>query len=236
MPTPHAARHASRATATLKARPANRCHAAGGATLQRTPRATALAAGLVLTLVLTLGAVLAPPAAADHNGSQPLRCSYVLANGFAQWSLHTGDPGDLTGSDWLEVGGCHWVFPASGGDPGMVNPQRTVAGEWDQATASIVDDVYGAGAVGGLLCNDGDGDGICGETEEGEERVAFCAFGPALDSDVDWDGDGHDDLGASLTLLVNGHAAQMLRCGSTAGATTGGVLDPAAGAFVTLAD
>lgn len=197
-------------------------------------RPKAPAAGLAALLVLAAGLALAvpAPASASHNGTTSLRCEYVLANGLAQQTVHRGGP------YWLDLGGCHWTFPDSGGSSGGVNPQRAVAGEWNSAAGSIVDDVWGTGGIGAVLCNDGDGDGTCGETDEGEERSEFCGGGPPFTSDVDWDGDGHPDFGASLTLLVNGPGVQTLRCGSMApvGGTTGGVVDPAGGAFVSLWD
>lgn len=132
----------------------------------------------------------------------------------------------------MDIGGCTWAFPDSGGSS---DTARTLDGEWHDAQVVIVDQVFGAGTVGAFACNDGDGDGLCGETSQGEVAAGFCGTSPILSSDRDWDGGGHADLGASFSVLVDGPLGQALSgCGpaaSPAGGLTGDILVGFLGGF-----
>lgn len=98
-------------------------------------------------------------------------------------------------------------------------------------TISIVDDVWGPGVVSGSAGTDEDDDNIAGEEDEGEARVDFC--GDSAPMDVSG---AHSDW-VAIAGFVWGGVKQALDCDITAasGGTSGGVLDPAAGVFVTFA-
>lgn len=100
----------------------------------------------------------------------------------------------------------------------------------DAAQAAIVDDVWGAGVVGGAICTDEDGDSTYCEEDEGEVNGQFCgqsdtvSFPPA----PNWDG---------VAIWINGIIFQTLQgCDLTAApfSTTGGVLNPNGGVFYTF--
>lgn len=124
------------------------------------------------------------------------------------------DPAGQTQDGSIDVGG---AVVRSGDVPDGVRSLQT----------DIVDDVFGADAVGGLVCNDRDGDLICGETADGELRANFCGTTPPLTIPPprDWH---------AVVVFVNGPVAQTIDCDAAAAptATTGGVLDPAAGIFL----
>lgn len=188
-------------------------------------------AGLTMACILVLVSLGA--AASAHNGSTAVTCSYELSIDDRPRTIE--DPTGLTTDERLDLGGCTWMFPASGGEPDPMEDTRTVDKEWNRAEPAIVDDVWGIG-VGGVVCNDGDGDGVCGELHEDEQVAAFCSSPALLTSEKDWDGDGHDDFGASLRVEVNGPLRQALQCEPQTAptGTSGGLLNPAAGIFVTL--
>lgn len=147
---------------------------------------------------------------------------------------------------WPADPDCRIEFPDSGGDPDHPMADVVLGGEWHGvAQLSVVDDLWGPGVViGGFICNDGNDNGICGETEKGEVAEEFCGGdagspGGLATSTKDWDGDGHADYGARLVITVYGPVRQTLSCGTggptmVPGATTGGILDPAGGLFATL--
>lgn len=203
-------------------------------------RATAIPIGL-LVAAATLGA-LAGPAQAPHQPELVSRCTYE-SGGMDFWAVSASDPAGLTEDGDVAIGGCAWTFPDA--DPGGADgPPLTdltgtgliVSGEYSEAQASLVDDVFGP-EVGADLASDADHDGGFGDPEKGEFSATFCTQSPVFTSDIDHDGDGHPDLAFQIAVFLNGPYAQALNCDPVAnpvGATTGGILDPAGGIFMTL--
>lgn len=96
--------------------------------------------------------------------------------------------------------------------------------------ASIIDDLWGPGVVAGFLCTDENANDVCGETDEGEVARWFCgdsapvAVPPSPDLDA-------------VAVFVGGPIAQAQHCDATeapTGGTTGGVLNPGNGVFLTF--
>lgn len=95
-------------------------------------------------------------------------------------------------------------------------------------SVDLIDDVWGAGIVGGAVCTDADGDGMaCGANEF---HKTFCGSSGELKGTV--------DLTAVEALIVftNGPVNQAAECDGAAApaAAMGGIIDPAAGMFVTF--
>lgn len=202
-------------------------------------------------LVLAVGLALLSPigwAEAGHNDTVKSRCTYetpeepqLLALDFAK-----EDPIGVTEDGAINNGGCLWTMPDS--DPGedtgdcptcglehhAIDGARELQGEYSIAQASIVDDVYGSGVIAGAIAGDFDHDHVVGE--EGEPLFNFCGTSPVVESTQDADGDGHDDFGWGLFVAYHGPINQALQCDATQAptSTTGGVLDPAGGIYLTV--
>lgn len=192
-------------------------------------------------LVVAAITAVAAPARAPHRPELVSRCVYEVGTTVFV-GVSVSDPTGLTEDENVNVGGCGWTFPDA--DPGGEDPltdvvggNLVVRGEYSQAQASVTDDIFGP-AVGADIASDADHDHTFGEEDEDEFRVSFCGTSPLFTSDVDHDGDGHPDLAFELALFLNGPVRQALNCDPFAnpvGATTGGILDPAGGVFMTLA-
>lgn len=173
--------------------------------------------------------------AADHNATFTSHCTYEVGVGDPNW-LTMEDPTGLTSDGKINFNGCNFEFLASGGSepaPGDI----LVEGEYTELQVSIVDDVFGT-QLGAWVGQDADDNGVNGEDEKGEISKVFCGGSSRVFvSEKDWDGDGHADFGAEMVVLTNGPFRQVYWCGSTAnpvGATTGGVLNPAGGIYLSL--
>lgn len=209
------------------------------ASLRRTLGAI-VALGIVASLV---GA--AAPAIADHLDPVTARCTYEVPEPQTAFTpqFATDDPTGLSEDGAINKGVCAFHTPDT--DPGessglgpvhiLLNGITTIDGQYSVAQASIVDDVYGS-AVGGAVCADFNHDHLCGDPDEGEPLETFCGTSPTITVGQDTDGDGHDDFGWGLVVGVNGPFWQALNCDATAApaSTTGGVMDPAGGIFVTV--
>lgn len=203
-------------------------------------RIGAVAAGLLLVAVALSAA--AGPARATHQDDLVSRCTYE-SGGTDFWAISASDPTGLTEDDDIAIGGCAWTFPDA--DPGggegppltdITGTGLIVSGEYSQAQASVVDDIFGT-EVGAIIASDADHDGGFGDEEKGEFSETFCGQSPVFTSDIDHDGDGHPDLAFQIAVFLNGPYGQALNCDAAAnpvGATTGGILDPSGGIFMTL--
>lgn len=194
-------------------------------------------------LVSLVGA--AAPGMADHLDPVTARCTYEIPEPQTQFTpqFATDDPTGATDDGAINKGVCAFHTPAS--DPGegsdlgpahvLLNGVTTIEGQYSVAQASVVDDVYG-NAVGGALCADFNHDHLCGDPEEGEPLTTFCGTSPPITVGQDSDDNDHDDFGWGLVVGVNGPVWQALNCDPVAApaSTTGGVMDPAGGIFVTV--
>lgn len=208
-----------------------------GRTTSTPGRPLAAAVGTVLLASLVV-AGMAPPAAATHLPNKVDRCTYEVGPGY-HLEYTTDDPTGLTSDGTLNQGGCLWEFSDSAQSPptSAIEGQREVSGEYSRFQLALVDDVFGP-ELGASACMDIDNNRICGEDEKGEIGFTFCGTSGVHGDEIgDTDGDGHPDLGSNLMLFLNGPRRQALNCDATAnpvGATTGGILDPAGGIFLTL--
>lgn len=210
-------------------------------------RLTRVVTGCLIVVVLAVGAV--GPAAADDREPVTGQCTYEVVDPAVSYTTNFAieDPTGLTSDGALNKAICGFHFPDS--DPGenadwepfedefhnVVSGVYTFSGQYSQAQASVVDDVFGR-EVGGLVCADLDHDHICGNQEDGEPLHRFCGTSPVVEPGADTDGDGHGDLGWGLFVAVNDWYHQTLSCDpfTAPQSTTGGVLDPAGGIFVTV--
>lgn len=205
-----------------------------------TPRRsrTAVVAVAVALSVVAAALALAPQASGGHLLAKVDRCTYEVGPG---WHLEytTADPTGLTSDGTLNQGGCLWEFSDSAQSPpsSAIEGQRPVTGEYSRFQLSVVDDVFSS-QLGATACMDIDNDRICGESSEGEVGFSFCGTSGVHGAEIgDTDGDGHADLGSNLMVFLNGPRRQALNCDAVAnpvGGTSGGVLDPAGGLYLTL--
>lgn len=201
---------------------------------QATWTATVLGAALLASFVLAG----AGPAAATHLPTKVARCTYEVGTVSGHLEYTTADPTGLTDDGYVNQGGCLWEFAATAQAPpsSAIEGQVPVDGEYSSFQLAVVDDVFGP-ALGANACLDVDNDRICGEDDEGEVSFAFCGTSPVIEPEIDSDGNGHQDLGSNLMVFLNGPHHQVTNCDPSAnpyGGTTGGVLDPAGGLFLTL--
>lgn len=157
----------------------------------------------ILTALLTV----APVVAAGHGGSNTVHRCYEL--GTSPVAVNAADPVGVTCDDSIDVGG----VIVEDAPPGTSSVQVTV-----------VDDVFGANSVAATLCIDEDQDNICGGP--GEASVDFCGSSPIV-------GFSHP---ATVVVFLGGPADQALQCDpgdAPTGATTGGLLSPSGGVFIT---
>lgn len=201
-------------------------------------------------LVVAVGLALLLPVGwveAGHLDTFKAHCTYEVGElepnvGFTI-DYAMDDPTGLTRDGSINDTVCAFHTPDS--DPGensdlgpfhfALSGVTTIDGQYSQAQASIVDDVFGP-AIGGAMCADFNHDHICGDPDEGEPATTFCGTSPTIKVGQDTDGDGHDDFGWGLVVGVNGYVGQALNCNSVEAptSTSGGVLDPAGGMFVTV--
>lgn len=180
----------------------------------------------------------AAPSAATHLETKVARCTYEVGTVSGHLEYTTDDPTGLTSDGYVNQGGCLWEFSATAEDPpsSAIEGQVPVDGEYGSFQLSVVDDVFGP-ALGARACLDVDNNRICGEDEKGEVSFSFCGTSPVIEPELDTDGNDHPDLGSNLMVFLNGPHHQALDCDPTVnpwGGTTGGILDPAGGLFLTL--
>lgn len=171
------------------------------------------------TATLVIASLLAPAAAAGHGGD-PVIVHRTYEEAHHNFAILTGfrfeDPTGLTADGTIDLGGAV-IFPED--VPDGVNTVQ----------ASIVDDIWGPGAVAGWLCVDVNGDSIC-DPEDDEPSLFFCGDSVVVDIPAapGWN---------FINIIVAGSFTQALICDITAaptGGTHGGVLDPAGGIFATV--
>lgn len=188
------------------------------------------------TLALFFGLLVlasASPVQAGHNPEITAHCTYEFGTSFGAWSFN--DPTGLTPDGGLNVGGCMFEFHAN--DPWTdIEEGIPVDGEYTILQVAVVDDIFST-AIGGSICNDVNGDLVCGAADENEISTSFCGTSEVHEALVDTNGDGHKDFGNYGTTFLNRPVGQALNCDPVAGpaATTGGILDPAGGIFMSLA-
>lgn len=201
------------------------------------------AAVAVAVLAALLGG--AGTAAAGHLDQTTARCTYEVGEvepGVLSADFAADDPLGLTADGAVNKTVCAFHTPDS--DPGessqlgpahvLLDGVITIDGQYGQVQASIVDDVWGSGALGGSIFADLNHDHMSGL--DGEPVHSFCGTSPVLELGQDTDGDGHADFGWGVVVSVNGYVSQALNCDPVEAptSTTGGVLDPAGGIFVTV--
>lgn len=194
---------------------------------QLSPKVTAgFAIGLIVLALL-------PAVQAGHNPQITAHCTYESGLSFGAWSFE--DPVGVTADGGLNAGGCMFEFHAE--DPWTdIEEGIVVDGEYTALQVALVDDVFGM-RVGGSICNDVNGDLVCGAVEENEISTPFCGTSAVHEALVDTDGDGHKDFGNYATIFLNGPERQALNCDPTAnpvGATSGGILNSNGGIFMML--
>lgn len=139
------------------------------------------------------------------------------------------DPVGVTGDGWIDVAGVTFDCPADHHAIGPISQARDGCGEWTAAQASIVDDVWGAGTVVGAFCIDLDHSDVCGEEEKDEPKEIFCGTSSKYEFAPFHEG--------YFYIAVWGTYGQALSCDPTAaptGGTTGGILNPHGGIYLTL--
>lgn len=182
--------------------------------------------------IVALGlALLAPTALAGHGGpSKTLHRTYEFAHHNQGPFWAAGDC--ITGE---ETGGALACDPTGQMQDGSFD----VGGVWehqhdpevphgtDGVQVRVVDDIWGGGVLAASLCTDDDDDQLCGETGEGEVRVTFCGDSPSISLSGMWH---------IAVAVVGGGVRQALWCdiNDAPAATSGGVLDPDAGIFLTF--
>lgn len=201
--------------------------------------------GILTATVLLVGAT--GTVSADHLPEVTAHCTYEVG----EWDppalitidYAAPDPTGLTADGAINDTVC--VFHTPDSDPGensnlgpihfFLDGVITIDGQYSVAQTSIVDDVFGS-AIGGAMCADFNHDHICGSADDGEPANSFCGTSPAVAVGHDTDGNGHADFGWGLVVGVNGWYDQVLNCDPVAApqSTTGGVLDPAGGIYVTV--
>lgn len=207
-----------------------------------------MAAVLLTGALLTIG-FGAGTAVATHDPVQVHTCTYEVGPGSNAEYSYGGNEGQgdvpLTSDGSFNYMGCQWEFPDSSpceGRPLDESCYRTweggpaVEGEYAAVQVSIVDDVWGAGVVGGIACMDVDVDYVCGDESKGELGATFCGTGPVFESTTDTNGNGHNDLGGRFLVILSGVAFQSFDCSDNPEkfGISGGVLDPAGGIFLTF--
>lgn len=162
--------------------------------------------------VLLLATVLsiAPLAAAGHGGD-PITVHKCYESGPPPGLVVSHpDPTGQTCDGTIDVGGVIAASPPVG---------HAVTG----VQISVVDDVWASGAVGAFVCQDTNGDGICGG--EGEPAESFCGDSGVLSATIE------------PVVFLHGPVQQAQDCDAQqapTGATTGGVLGPSGGIFFTF--
>lgn len=188
-------------------------------------------------------------AVAGHNPTITSRCTYEVPDAAVAFTTNFAieDPTGLTSDGAWNKAICGFHFPDS--DPGenadwgpfsetfhtVVSGVNTFSGQYSTAQATIVDDIFGS-EIGGVACADLNHDHLCGQEEDGEPLFTFCGTSPIIAPGADTDGDGHNDLGWGLFVAVNDWYFQTLYCDPTAApqSTTGGILNPHGGIYVTV--
>lgn len=182
-----------------------------------------------LLLAIGVGLLLtAAPALAGHGGDPisvqrtyevgPIEVGAVTCIGNPQGLTGSCDPTGQTQDGSIDVGGA--IFTADDLPDGV-----------DAFQATIVDDIWGPDVVSGDMCTDEDGNDVCGETDKGEVEEEFCGSSSVVSIPPVPNFD-------SATVFVEGPQEQTTNgCSTTAaptGATTGGVLNPNGGIFITF--
>lgn len=215
--------------------------------MMQTRASVALVVG-VAVLVAAAGSV-----SASHLPEVTARCTYESGMNMNQIGMAAEDPTGLTSDGAINKDVCLFEFPETDpGPPPITSDPRevvreliretftagsiTVSGQYSQAQASIVDDLFGAGTVGGVVAADFDHNTVFGEDDKGEPSTTFCGTSSMLETGNDTDGDGHPDFGWAVAVFTNGPVRQVLNCDAVQAptATTGGVLDPAGGIYLTV--
>lgn len=183
-------------------------------------------------------------AAAGHLPSQTARCTYEMGEvepAVVSLDFATDDRVGVTSDGAINKTVCAFHTPDS--DPGeasnlgpahvLLDGVITLDGQYGAVQAAIVDDVFG-NAIGGSMFADLNHDHMSGL--DGERVVNFCGTSPVVELGQDTDGDGHDDFGWGLVVSVHGYIGQAMFCDPAQGptSTTGGVLNPSGGIFVTV--
>lgn len=213
---------------------------------------------ILLGALVVVGFGAVGSAAAAHSPDVTDVCTYEFGLTGDTWENTIDDTPEqdvvddvvdtVTNDGTFNWGGCLWWFPDSGNPDNapadaevwnMVEQGRNVDGEYNTVQVSVVDDVHGAGTIGAHVCSDVDNNYVACETDKGEFDASFCDGNSAvLSHDGDADDDGHSDFGFGFVVFLNGPLAQTMDCSesdvSAVGAISGGVLDPAAGIFLTL--
>lgn len=198
---------------------------------------------IIVTAVVGLS-IASGAAAAGHRPVATTHCTYENGASVGRLSFATEDPTGLTADGAINNDSCIFEFPDS--DPGRdttgdineafgfaTSGALVVEGQYGSAQAAIVDDVFGTN-VGGTVAADLDHD--TGFGGEGEPSVEFCGTSPVLTSDADVNGDGHADFGWAVAVFTHGPVGQAMFCDPVAGptGTSGGILNPAGGIYLTV--
>lgn len=186
----------------------------------------------VLTAIGLLAGALAVVPAASAQETTVVHVTYE----WAQTGITVEDSSEYfgvcppaTNDGWCDIGGTEFFCNPP---EGSIDDAREPGCDFTLAQVSIVDDLWGAGVVVGIVATDVNGNHITGEEDEGEVSETFCGDSSSFDI-PDLEGPNY----ASIAIFLPGPDAQATNCDPAAaptGATTGGILDPAGGIFVTL--
>lgn len=142
---------------------------------------------------------------------------HLVSNCVAATVADGCDPTGATPDGSVDLGGFVWT------------PEDLPTGT-DAVQVTVCDDVWGCEAVGGRVCVDVNAHNVCGETHAHEPYVPFCGGGSPVVSLPSGSSFG------AVVLFLNGPEEQNTRCfpDAPAGATTGGIVDPAAGVYASF--
>lgn len=198
-----------------------------------------------LLLAAFLIGIYAIGAVTATHPDKSFTCTYEVGPGSnLEYSYGGNDrngdvPGTSDGS--INYMGCQWEFPDSapdGADYRVWEGGPQVSGEYASVQTSVVDDVWGAGSVGGIACMDVDVDYVCGDDDKGELGESFCGTSSTFTSETDTDTDGHTDLGGRFLVILSGVAFQSFNCPDDPEkfGISGGVLDSNGGITLTFSN
>lgn len=189
----------------------------------------------VVAVLIALGYV-GLPAGASHSPKKTAQCTYEVGPTGDFWENTVEDPAGVTADGHVSWGGCGWEFTSTDtGDYPPFSQFFPVSGEYTELKLAIVDDIF-ATNVGGFACSDVDSDYVCGDGDKGEISTGFCGSSPTFQAVNDADGDGHLDFGGFMGTFTYGALGQAFNCDPTTAptSTSGGIINPNGGIFMTL--
>lgn len=186
--------------------------------------------------LLTIGialALLAPAGIATATHPETFHITYEIpaVQTGARLEDSSEDILGVTSDGSFDLQGTEFFCPKDHHEDGTFPDWARSGCGYDSVQASVVDDTFGSGVVGATISSDFNDNHITGEEEHGEFVHDFCGSSPVFDIPV------MPDAGTGgIAIFLNGAAEQTLNCDPTAAptATTGGVVNPNGGIFVTF--